>query len=113
MSTYMNPQHQIENILAQARAQRAQALNDAVAGGVRFIARQIVGGVKRLKAMQQERAAVAQLMAMDDRMLQDIGLNRSLVPFAVAGSVVNKAAGLYAGEAAAESANDNAFRHAA
>ena len=70
--------------------------------------------VSRLRKSSAPR--VAQLMSMDERMLQDIGLNRSLVPFVVAGPVKNAAVDLYAdvGVGVNANANDNSgHRYAA
>ena len=116
MSTYMNPHMTLENVLAEARAVRAKMVGDAIVDGVRFAAGKIGVAFSRLKAAQKQRAAVAQLMSMDERMLQDIGLNRSLVPLVVAGAVKNAAVDLYAdvGVGVNANANDNAgHRHAA
>jgi len=101
MSAYLNPQLSLEAVLADARAARAQIVGDAVVKGVRFIGAKIGALYARLQAVHKQRTAVAQLMAMDERMLQDIGLNRSLVPFVVADVGV----GL--------SANDNVVRKTA
>jgi uncharacterized protein YjiS (DUF1127 family) len=114
MSAYLNSHMTLEAVLAEARAKRAQMIGDAVVNGVRGLTAKIGALVARLQAAQKQRAAVAQLMAMDERMLQDIGLNRTLVPFAVAGATPNKAADLYADVGVGIStANDNALRHAA
>jgi uncharacterized protein YjiS (DUF1127 family) len=115
MSPYLNPHLTLEAVLAEARAKRAQMIGDAVVNGVRGFATKIGAGIARLQAAHKQRAAVAQLMAMDERMLQDIGLNRTLVPFVVAGSVRNQAADLYAdvGVGINVTANDNGLRHAA
>ena len=52
--------------------------------------------------------------ALDERMLQDIGLNRSAVPFAVTGFAQGKAIDLYADVGVGITANDNTgLRHAA
>lgn len=84
MSAYLNPHLSLEAVLADARAARAQIVGDAVVKGVRFLGAKVGALYARLQAAHKQRAAVAQLMAMDERMLQDIGLNRSLVPFVVA-----------------------------
>jgi len=116
MSTYMTPHMNLENVVAEARAVRAKMIGDAIVDGVRLAAGKIGLAFSRLKAAQKQRAAVAQLMSMDERMLQDIGLNRSLVPFVVAGPVKNAAVDLYAdvGVGVNANANDNGgHRHAA
>lgn len=115
MSPYMNPHTDLNEIVAQARASRAMVVSEAIVNGVHSLATGIGALFARLKAAQKQRAAVAQLMAMDERMLQDIGLNRSLVPFVVAGTVKNQAADLYAdvGVGVNANANDNGMRYAA
>lgn len=116
MSTYMNPHMNLETVMAEARATRAKLVGDAIVQGVRLTADKIGLAFSRIKAAQKQRAAVAQLMSMDERMLQDIGLNRSLVPFVVAGAVKNAAVDLYAdvGVGVNANANDNGGRrHAA
>ena len=115
MSSYMNPHYNVSEIMAQADAQRAKVLGELIGKGVYFLFAGIGNAVTRLQAAHKQRAAVAQLMAMDERMLQDIGLNRTLVPFVVSGSVKNRAADLYAdvGVGINATANDNRLRHAA
>lgn len=113
MSTYANPHMNLEAVMAEARATRALMIGGAVVNGVRFVAAKTGELISRLQTAQKQRAAVAQLMAMDERMLADIGLNRSLVPFVVAGAVQNKAADLYADVGVGVNANDNVVRHAA
>jgi uncharacterized protein YjiS (DUF1127 family) len=114
MSTYLNPHYDLIDVMAQARAQRALMVNQSVVKGVRFVVGKIGQLVSRLQAAQKQRAAVAQLMALDERMLQDIGLNRSAVPFAVTGFAQGKAIDLYADVGVGITANDNSgLRHAA
>lgn len=116
MSTYMNEHINLQEIMARADAQRAKLLGDLIGKGVHFVVAGIGNAFTRLQAANKQRAAVAQLMAMDERMLQDIGLNRSLVPFVVAGAVKNQTADLYAdvGVGVNANANDNSGqRHAA
>jgi uncharacterized protein YjiS (DUF1127 family) len=109
MSTYMNQHINLQTLVARADAQRAKLLGDLIGKGVHFVVAGIGSAFTRLQAANKQRAAVAQLMAMDERMLQDIGLNRSLVPFVVAGAVRNQAADLYAdvGVGVNGNANDN------
>jgi uncharacterized protein YjiS (DUF1127 family) len=115
MSPYMNQSVNIDALMAEARAIRARMIGDALVNGARIVAAKIGAGFAHVKAAQKQRAAMAQLMAMDERMLQDIGLNRALVPFAVGGVAENKAADLYAdaGVGISANANDNGLRHAA
>lgn len=113
MSSYLNPHMDLNDLLAQARATRATVVGAAIAKGTRSLAAGIAGLFAHIRTAQKQRAAVAQLMAMDERMLQDIGLNRSLVPFVVAGSLKNKAADLYADVGVGVNDNDNGLRHAA
>ncbi|MDF3074348.1 MAG: hypothetical protein K0S54_2015, partial [Alphaproteobacteria bacterium] len=87
MSPYKNPHYDVSEIVALAHAQRAQILGDLIGKGVHFLVAAVGNAFTRLQAANKQRAAVAQLMAMDERMLQDIGLNRTLVPFVVTGSV--------------------------
>ena len=88
-------------------------LAHTIVTGVRVLSTKLGGLYARLQAAQKQRAAVAQLMALDERMLQDIGLNRSLVPFAVTGVAQSKALDLYADVGVGLTANDNGLRHAA
>lgn len=113
MSSYTSSHLNVESYLAQARANRAKVVSEGIAKGVRFLATKIGKLAIALRDAQKQRAAVAQLMSMDERMLQDIGLNRSLVPFVVTGSVRNRTADLYADVGQVATANDNAARHAA
>lgn len=107
MSTYMNPHFDLIDVMAQARANRAQLVNESVVKGARFIAEKFGNLISHLQAAHKQRAAVAQLMALDDRMLQDIGLNRALVPFVVTGSAEDRGADLYADVTIGVNANDN------
>ena len=52
-------------------------------------------------------------MAMDERMLQDIGINRTLVPFVVSGATFNRAVDVYGDAGVGLTANDNGLRRAA
>ena len=113
MSSYSNTHLNVESYLALARANRAKVVSEGIASGVRFITTKIGDLAARLRAARKHRAAVAQLMSMDERMLQDIGLNRAQVPFVVGGSVRNATADLSADVGAVGNANDNSFRHAA
>ena len=115
MSSYMNPHYNVSEIIAQADAQRAKLVGELIGKGVHFVIAGIGNAFTRLRVANKQRAAVAQLMAMDERMLQDIGLNRTLVPFVVTGSIKNQAADLYAdvGVGINVTANDNGLRHAA
>lgn len=113
MSTSMNPSINVSEILAQARAHRAEVLGGGIATVMRFLTAKLARAVTRLRTIQKQRVAVAQLLAMDERMLQDIGLNRALVPFIVAGSIKNRAADIYGDAGAVATANDNRFRDVA
>ncbi|MGE0153354.1 MAG: DUF1127 domain-containing protein [Reyranellaceae bacterium] len=113
MSAYTNPHLNLQGALAEARSAQAKVVRDMVVKGVRFVGSRIGALYARLRAVQKQRAAAAQLMAMDERMLQDIGLNRSLVPFVVAGAAPKKVADIYGDAGVGLTANDNSARHAA
>jgi uncharacterized protein YjiS (DUF1127 family) len=94
-----------QSIEQQARVQRAAVVGEFIGGGIAHLWRHIRAAVRR-------RAAVAELSALDDRMLADIGLSRSQIC-----SAVNSAAGfgpdLPVGPGVAASLNDNVYTRAA
>lgn len=89
-------------------------IRDAVYG--RWLAKGQVlgGGIRRLgervAARRQRRLARAELMALDDRLLSDIGITRSEIDAAVTLGALRKSA---ANENLAPAANDDNPRHAA
>jgi len=89
----------LQQVVAQAQAQRAAMISTAFAA----VGNKLAGGLRRFIAAQKRRSAAAQLMAMDDRMLRDIGLTRSEVPLVVCG--------LANGETPDVLANTQAFDH--
>jgi len=94
-----------QTIEYQARVRRAEVVGEMIGGG---IARLWSHARKALR----RRAAIAELSALDDRMLADIGLSRSQIH-----SAVNSAAGfgpdLPAGPGVTKSFNDNVYARVA
>ncbi|MEO8558479.1 MAG: DUF1127 domain-containing protein [Rhodospirillales bacterium] len=95
----------MEQIVVTAHAARSAMIADAFA----HLAGKLAQGARRVVAAQKRRSAAAQLLAMDDRMLRDIGLTRAEVPMVVSGMTSNLATGetpnLFAGSQAFERAN--------
>lgn len=89
----------------RARVERAEYFGELIGGGLARLWRNIRAALRR-------RAAIAELSALDDRMLADIGLSRGQIYAAV-----NSAAGfgpdLPVGPGVAVSRNDNTFKRAA
>jgi uncharacterized protein YjiS (DUF1127 family) len=94
-----------QTIEYQARVHRAEVVGEMIGGGIA----RLWGHVRRAL---RRRAAVAELSALDDRMLADIGLSRSQIHAAV-----NSAAGfgpdLPVGPGVTASLNDNIHARAA
>lgn len=94
-----------QTIEYQARVHRAEIIGEMIGGGIASLWGHIRMALRRRKA-------VAELNALDDRMLADIGLSRSQIHAAV-----NSAAGfgpdLLVGPGVAKSLNDNAYTRAA
>jgi uncharacterized protein YjiS (DUF1127 family) len=67
----------------RARTARAEMISDHIVGGILWVRAQFHRLGAWFKAGQRLRVAERQLMAMDDRMLADLGLSRGDVPFAV------------------------------
>lgn len=105
----------VQEILMEARAQRSRVLAGIAAQGVNKMLTQINKLVAGFKAARQQRKAILQLQAMDDRLLQDIGLIRSQIPFAIAPAAPVAAAAVAQARpaVAAGSANDNRANRAA
>lgn len=83
----------------EARFRRAQVIGEFVGSGIASLWSQV-------RRLTRRRAAIAELSALDDRMLADIGLSRSQIR-----SAVDSAAGfgpeLVAGPGLTSSFNDN------
>lgn len=94
-----------QTIEYQARVRRAEVVGEMIGGGIARLWSYVRTNLKR-------RAAMAELGALDDRMLADIGLSRSEIRAAV-----NSAAGfgpdLPVGPGVKASLNDNLYKHAA
>lgn len=66
-------------IPAAMREARAQRLASAARGlGIGFLARRVLGPAR---AYFRRRRDIAELMAMDDRMLRDMGLSRTTIVY--------------------------------
>jgi len=70
-------------IEAYARRIRAEALADLIGAGVAAIKR----AAANVQTYLADQRAMAELNALDDQMLRDIGISRSQIPAAVAGLV--------------------------
>jgi uncharacterized protein YjiS (DUF1127 family) len=89
----------------QARVNRAQVLGEMIGGGIARLWGHVRMALRR-------RAAIAELNALDDRMLADIGLSRGLIHAAV-DSAAGFGPDLLAGPGAVRPFDDNAYKHAA
>ena len=89
----------------QARIHRAEIVGEVIGGGIFRLWTYLRSALRR-------RAAVAELSALDDRMLADIGLSRSGIQAAV-NSATGFGPDLPAGLGLASSFNDNAGLRAA
>lgn len=100
---------------AQARAMRAKFFADTISAGAGGMAAGLRALAAKLRAWQHKRVAYDELMALDDRMLKDIGISRTEIAAAVEGDFrggvrpANENAATVAGRAA----NSNSPRHAA
>jgi len=102
----------VEQIVVSAHATRAAI----IAGAFAKLGGKLAQGLRQLRAAQKRRSAVAQLMAMDDRMLRDIGLTRTEVPLVVCGLATGEAPDVFANtqvNARANQANENSRNRAA
>lgn len=102
----------LQQVVAQAHAERAAM----IAGAFAAVVNKLAGGLRRLVAAQKRRAAAAQLLAMDDRMLRDIGLTRAEVPLMVSGLATGETPDVLANAGAfdrAVQANENRSNRAA
>ncbi len=75
---------------ARAEALRANRLRDLVSGLDRTLWAGVRNIWRRIRADQRRRLAIAQLSALDDRMLRDIGLDRTKIAVAVDGLLANQ-----------------------
>jgi uncharacterized protein YjiS (DUF1127 family) len=64
-------------LAARERAKAMRELASAAAGGLRRVSRSVVGALAR---WHKRRATIAELSALDDRMLKDIGVSRGNIP---------------------------------
>jgi uncharacterized protein YjiS (DUF1127 family) len=94
--------HAIEQ---QARIHRAEVVGEMIGGGLASLWGQVRHVLRR-------RTAIAELSALDDRMLADIGLSRSQIR-GVVDSAVGFGPELATGPGLKASFNDNIGRHAA
>lgn len=94
--------HTIEQ---QARVHRAEIVGEMIGGGIFRL-------WSHLRSALRRRAAVAELSALDDRMLADIGLTRSEIRAAVS-SAAGFGPDLPVGPGLASSFNDNVGARAA
>lgn len=100
---------------AQARAMRAKFFADTIMAGADGVTAGLRALAAKFQAWQRKRAAYEELMALDDRMLKDIGISRTEIPAALEGDVRGGArpANENVEVAAGEAANSNSPRHAA
>ena len=98
--------------ITQARQRQARAMAEAIGAGWRGIRRGLAGTAALLRRYllepmakrSQRRHALAALVALDDRLLADIGLRRGDIELAVDGRLIDRAA---PAPAAATAANAN------
>lgn len=102
----------VERIVASAHAARAAMIADAFAQ----LGKKLAQGLRHWRAAQKRRAAASQLLAMDDRLLRDIGLTRAEVPLVVCGLASGEVPDVFANAhvmARNTQANENSRNHAA
>ncbi len=75
----------IEHHAKTGRALRAQAGRQALRGLIRGIVGAVRQGAEALQRWHRRRVGYRELMALDDRLLHDIGLHRAQIPAAVDG----------------------------
>ena len=95
MTTLNNKTIRPEDVFDHLDALKAQAERErAAAFGKMFVsaAAGISSLVRKIAAYRSHRAAAAELMAMDDRMLADIGIGRSEIQATIAGRLERGAA---------------------
>lgn len=102
-----------QRLVAAAHAARSAQFAELTGLAIARIGAGLKALVTKLAEARKRRAAAARLAALDDRMLQDIGLSRSEISLAVNGigeGFVPRLAG--SGRTGAH-ANENVHRHAA
>ncbi len=80
----------IEHHAKTGRALRAQVGRQALRGLIRGIVGAVRQGAEALQRWHLRRVGYRALMALDDRLLRDIGLRRDQIPAAVAGLLRNE-----------------------
>ena len=75
----------IEHYTQTGRALRAQAVRQALRDLIRGIVGAVRQGAEALQRWHRRRVTYRELMALDDRLLRDIGLRRDQIPAAVEG----------------------------
>ncbi len=73
-----------------AKTGRAQAVRQALRGLIRGIVGAVRHGAEALQRSHRRRVGYRELMALDDRLLRDIGLRRDQIPAAVEESLWNQ-----------------------
>jgi uncharacterized protein YjiS (DUF1127 family) len=108
----LNHAQTFEEIVVAAHATRGAV----IAGAFARLGGAVKSGLRKFAIAQKRRAAASQLMAMDDRMLRDIGLTRGDVPIVVCGLASGEAPDVFANAetlTGANQANENSRNHAA
>ncbi len=79
-----------EHHAKSGRALRAQAVRQALRGLIRGSVGAVRQGAEALRRWHLRRVTYRELMALDDRLLHDIGLRRDQIPAAVKGLLRNE-----------------------
>ena len=98
-----------------ARTMRSRAFAAFAAGAIASVFGAVAGLVARLRAWNERRMTFAELHALDDRTLADIGLSRAEIDQVAAGHYVRDVQDFrrHTGEAVREAANQDRSRYAA
>jgi uncharacterized protein YjiS (DUF1127 family) len=80
--------YNLDEVTAMAQRARAEAMREVAT----MIASGFASLVSKISAWNGRRAATAQLMSLDDRMLADIGIGRGDIQASIAGRMVQDAA---------------------
>ncbi len=80
----------IEHHAKTGRALHPQAVRQALRGLIRGIVGAVRQGAEALQRWHRRRVTYRELMALDDRLLRDIGLRRDQIPAAVEESLWNQ-----------------------
>ena len=80
-----DPWIDVQAFRARAEALRADQLRDLVSGPARALFAGVSNFWRRVRTHQRRRLAIAQLSALDDHLLSDIGLDRTDIAAAVDG----------------------------